>query len=406
MTEEERRRRAAEQSAQIALEGSQAVADAQAAAEAQRQADTAAAQEALNARYNAIQSQYANGGSNYFADVAQSYNDELRRAEKEAEAETKANNAAARWTGLGELAASIVNMVGVGSYNSANQQYHSFSQDWMKKADADLRAQRQRVANLRERQRGMQAHIAQLKMADARQNQAAALAQADADYKARMNEIAAQYKGSVAPVLTEQEGRLKAADILQKDADVAARNELTRRGQNIQAQSHRDSLAQRDKQFAAQMAAKGFNADGSVNVQRMSELSRVSRTSKGSGSSSGLRLSLTASPDGLMPEETMEFHNPKSLFSTIQANINNVGLSDSDKKAVDRILKGQENEDEKAKKLLPYVVYNPDLRRIVRRNADASDYAGQDYSVQYNEPAAQGKESAKAGTSADAWAAL
>ena len=69
---------------------------------------------------------------------------------------------AARWTGATELAASLANLIGVGSFNAANQQYKQYSQDWMRKADADMRMQRARLDNFRERQRAMQMHINQL----------------------------------------------------------------------------------------------------------------------------------------------------------------------------------------------------------------------------------------------------
>lgn len=84
--------------------------------------------------------------------------------EKYNEAQRLADQRAARWAGASELAASLVNMIGVGSFGASNQQYHSYSQDWMKKADEDYRQRLARVDNLRERQRAIQQQQLQMKM--------------------------------------------------------------------------------------------------------------------------------------------------------------------------------------------------------------------------------------------------
>ena len=68
--------------------------------------------------------------------------DEMRRQEE-------GNELAARWTGAAELGAAIANMIGVGSFGASNQQYHSYSQDWMKKADQDIKDHRKRRDDLK-----------------------------------------------------------------------------------------------------------------------------------------------------------------------------------------------------------------------------------------------------------------
>lgn len=107
---------------------------------------------------------------------------------------------AARWTGATELAASLANLIGVGSFNAANQQYKQYSQDWMRKADADMRMQRARLDNFRERQRAMQMHINQLKQGDANTALNMAMRQADADRAARIQQADANYKAQLAPL--------------------------------------------------------------------------------------------------------------------------------------------------------------------------------------------------------------
>ena len=87
--------------------------------------------------------------------------DAMKRIEEErqvAEAEQKA----ARMTGLAELGSSLVNLFGVAG-GGVSQQYKTYSQDWMQKADQDMRQHRNRVHDLRERQRDAEFKMAQLR---------------------------------------------------------------------------------------------------------------------------------------------------------------------------------------------------------------------------------------------------
>jgi hypothetical protein len=52
-------------------------------------------------------------------------------------------------TGATEVAAGIINMLGVGQLNASNQVYHSYSHDWMQKADQNNREHRRRRENMR-----------------------------------------------------------------------------------------------------------------------------------------------------------------------------------------------------------------------------------------------------------------
>lgn len=90
----------------------------------------------------------------------------VQKAEVEDAVKYKADLNAAKYTGLTELASSVANMIGVGSFNAANQQYRQYSQDWMRKADQDMRLRRARIDNLRERQRAMQNRLDQLRQSN------------------------------------------------------------------------------------------------------------------------------------------------------------------------------------------------------------------------------------------------
>lgn len=98
-----------------------------------------------------------------FADYVLGMRQELDQAQREAQQEENADLNAARWTGLTELASSIANMIGVGQGNAVSQQFTPQSQNWMAKADRDMKANRSRIDNLRQRQRDAELKMQQLR---------------------------------------------------------------------------------------------------------------------------------------------------------------------------------------------------------------------------------------------------
>lgn len=106
-------------------------------------------------------------------DILQGMADLIKDREKEYGDIEKANDRAATWTGLTELAASMANLIGVGQGNAVSQQYHSFSQDWMRKADADIKEHRSKLDDLRNRQRAIRQQYDTLELQMAKERAAA-----------------------------------------------------------------------------------------------------------------------------------------------------------------------------------------------------------------------------------------
>lgn len=98
-----------------------------------------------------------------FADLLQGMRDEYDRERDAAQAELKADSRAARFTGYTELGSAIANLIGVAEGNAVSQVYKPVAQDWMKKADQDMREHRTRIDNLRQRQRDTELKMSQLK---------------------------------------------------------------------------------------------------------------------------------------------------------------------------------------------------------------------------------------------------
>lgn len=98
-----------------------------------------------------------------FADLLQGMRDDYDREREAAQAELKADSRAARFTGYTELGSAIANLIGVAEGNAVSQVYKPVAQDWMKKADQDMREHRTRIDNLRQRQRDTELKMSQLK---------------------------------------------------------------------------------------------------------------------------------------------------------------------------------------------------------------------------------------------------
>lgn len=98
-----------------------------------------------------------------FADLIQGMRDDYEREREAARVQLEADNNAAKYTGYTELGAAIANLIGVGNGNAVSQTYKPFAQDWMKKADQDMREHRSRIDNLRQRQRDTEFKMAQMK---------------------------------------------------------------------------------------------------------------------------------------------------------------------------------------------------------------------------------------------------
>lgn len=206
---------------------------------------------------------------------------EQQEAKEENERLTQMENQRASWTGAGELAAALVNLFGVGELHATSQQYKDIGQDWMKKADADRKRRRERMDNIKERQRQVGERRAQFELASTQDKYKRMLDTAKGQYerKGKIDDIAAgipvmQAQGEAA--IAEAAGKIR----LEGTKAVATQK------------THEDASArgwaqlEQTKQYQnAQLAAKGLNPDGTVNETLTKQL--LARTGgSGSGSSS------------------------------------------------------------------------------------------------------------------------
>lgn len=286
-----------------------------------------------------------------FADYLQGIKDDYERERQAAQQEVEQDQRAARWTGATELAAAIANMIGVGSTNAVSQQHKTYSQDWMRKADQDSRERRNRLDNIRQRQRETELKIAQL-----RSQGGLALAQYDANKRQQdiQNAMAAQ----------------KAALDAQYKAGQLTLDQYKAETERLKAKATADYNAGRlanDTMRARASAASSYST-ATYNKERTEQL----RKSGGSGSSSDLTLTFDTTDE--IPGEKIRIKD-QSLLRTIEANVDS--FNEEDQRAVTRILNNYSiNSDEKARQLLPYIKNSSRMRDLVRSSATSTEAYG------------------------------
>lgn len=303
---------------------------------------------------------------------------ELAEAQTEDARQKRIDYNTARWTGLTEVAASILNAIGVGN-GASNQVIHPYSQDWMKKADADAKERRSRIDRIRENLATQKERLAQgrlqgvLALAGADRDRLNHILQmrgnlSSAQHKAAMDILGMGYQNDMARANAGAQGALQGISLGMQEDNMREGRAIQRAAQAQQAAD----LAQRDRQFNAKMAAKGFNPDGSVNPEYMS---RIVTAGGSLGSGSGSNIVVTFGASGDIPQESIKIKSG-SLLTTIQANLDLIPAEDN--KRVQHIINDtSKGADEKAKALLPYIKDNKALRDIIKASASGASVSGE-----------------------------
>ena len=263
-----------------------------------------------------------------FVDYVQGMRNDYEREKAESEARVADAKRAARWAGATEVASSLANLIAVGNHNAVNQVYKTRTQDWMQRADAEAKEHRNRLSDLRQRQRDTE-----LKMAQLRSSNDLALAQYDQNKR--------------------QQDITNAMAARKADLDMKLQlGKLTVDQYNAETNRMKEEANARYNEITAKSTA-ARNYAQAARYKKMDD--------------NGIDITLGAFGD--MPEEDLHV-NPKSLLTTIKANINTVNLSESEKKEVKAIMDNEKlDPDEKAEALVSLVGTNPDMRRLIQRNA-------------------------------------
>lgn len=268
--------------------------------------------------------------------------DELLAKEQD---QIDAEKKAAEVTGIAELGAALANMFGVGGGNAVSQVHKNFSQDWMQKADQDMRKHRDRIYDLRARQ-----NDAKLRMIQLRSQQGLELANYDIQQRQR------NIQNALAQRKAELDAMFKAGEM-----DIKRYEAETKRLQAEQTALYNQGRLANDTMRSKAQASASYST-ASLNKVRENQL-----RNGGSGNTSDIKLTLGKYGDE--PEETLHI-KPESLVSTIQANYKHLSLSPDEEKAIRRIVSDpSKSADQKADELKSLVVSNPSLRNLVRKSS-------------------------------------
>lgn len=303
---------------------------------------------------------YLSEGYGAYEAMLKADEDRIKAAEKEAQEQRANEQRAAIWTGLGEVAASLVNLGFVGGGNAVSQQYHSYQHDWMKKADENWRRNRERIDNMRERQRGIQQHMIQMKM-----NAGQTLANFDA------GEVGAAYNHAVNAAGAKKDAGTAVAGIkgqtAQQVAQAAIQGTTAQIAKNEQDAARRQATAQHNAQIELQYDLHGWTKDPKTG-RRVAPTTGVT-TKSGSGSGSNIMVSIPPTTEG--GKGTRLTINSGSLVATISANVDL--FKANDQKAIERILRGDKSADDKAKQLQQYIKTSPEILDLLKLSSVAVD---------------------------------
>ena len=295
---------------------------------------------------------------------------EIARAQQEAVADYNASQRAAQATGLTHLASSIANLIGVGGFNASNQVYQNPSMDWMKKADQDKFINRQRIDNLRERQRAIQQHLLDIKA----QGEGALIGYdreaANIKNQFGMNMAGARRDADLAAARYEAEGAINAAQAGAQGASAVA----SARNQEASLGLQQDRLNAEKDRYAAQMRAQGYNPDGSINPAYMQEAQVVARaTGGGGGKKDDDLISFRVNEYQDMPQ--LDWQGSAAwLENTLLSSIDTIDdITDRQKTEIKRILNSDSiKADEKGRQLARYIGTSKQLRDLIRRENQAN----------------------------------
>lgn len=178
-------------------------------------------------------------GKSALSDILLANNARIKEAEQANLAQAQAEQERSIYTGAGELAAGLINLIGVGN-GASNQVYHSYSIDWQRKADQDARERRARIDNLKARRDAIEQQMQQLAM---RRKE-----QADArNFQAEQAEAAREFNAA------ENEKNREAANTRhQQSLDAAAQNAEAARKANA---------AEKDRNYRVTLARYGLTED-------------------------------------------------------------------------------------------------------------------------------------------------
>jgi len=285
-----------------------------------------------------------------------------KKAEQEDEDLRRMEHRRVSWTGAAELAANLVNMFAVGGLHASNQQYHSYSEDWQKKADRDQRERRMRIDNMRERQRALQQQMIQMKMQGGSQ-----LAQFDA------GELNTRYNNA---------GRISDAGLqsAKELAGIKAQTGKEAAQAGVQGATAAVNIRMQERQIAEQAAARRENAaitaaryglrkndKGEYEIDPNSAISKAtSRAGSGSGGSSSINTLYYTNEQGELVPVYMRTKEYDEFVTQSYAKL-------KDNEDFIKAYRRLSNDTEKKSLIYQFAIQDPERRAVLSQYSDTPE---------------------------------
>lgn len=292
----------------------------------------------MNANSEALAGQYADAANamrtangayeNSMAAQAQDIQHQLSQAQQEQKDVGRLESQKSVFGAATEFASALANLWGT-TKGAPNQQIRTYSQDWMQRADANRQQRKQRIDNIRERQRVAEQQLAQLKAGNAnalaqlmlngtRDQITRADAAAQLGYSSAMNAVNTQYQGGQAALqaqMHESDKRHQAAMSKQQlDANMLLHG----------YKPNDNGGYDYDSELAAKMAQDQYTA-------------RYGTTGRGSGSGSGNTIPVVIPPGSKVSDDGIVLNISKNALDTaISQHISGItDLTDKEKREVE-----------------------------------------------------------------------
>ena len=326
--------------------------------------------------------QYMQGIHNAYEERTKLFSDyinEVRERQKQEEEEMRRQEKADMWstmgTGATELAAGIINMLGVGELHASNQQYHTYSHDWMQKADQNIREHRKRREGMRDTLDRLNMQMQELKSAQSLQElQTLRQIQKEKEAKERQERDDAFRREQF-----EWQKEKYEQDAERQAAAMERQNKAT----EASIAQGWAKINESKENYKTQMLANGWvpdeNAPGKFRFDP-EEAKKWGVTLSGDKKGKELSIPLLAyKENGVdLPAETLTVQDEATLKNIIFTNIDAVSdLSEADKNAITNLLEDESiDADKKASSLRRYLVKSGQLRSLLRGKDIQDNSAG------------------------------
>lgn len=212
-----------------------------------------------------------------FDQMVLDYNDRINEERKQQRLQEQANMASSMATGTTELAANLINMFSVGQLHASNQQYKNFSQDWMKKADQDMREHRKRRGDMYDALQRLKLQQDQVRTAGRIEDMRIRQQQAQNAYNIALQQR--QYEDARRDREWQQQYQERQADRQDRQAERQARQTDASIAQGWARIQH-----EKDR-FNIGLKMQGYNPDGTPNEEYQKQLAEVKAIASGGGGS-------------------------------------------------------------------------------------------------------------------------